>query len=191
MRIVRCLILAFVVTHAGCVAEDDSRGRSTAAASAQIAAAPERSAARFEIGFMTDMIDHHMMAIEMATICLDEAVHDELRQLCEEIIATQSSEIEMMQSWLSAWYGIEYEPSMSPGMQSRLERLAAMSGAEFEITFMEDMIRHHEGAIREGDRCLERAFHAELIELCESIIVAQSEEIELMESWLCDWYGDC
>lgn len=96
MGIVRCLILAFVVTHAGCVAEDDSRGRSTAAASAQIAAAPERSAARFEIGFMTDMIDHHMMAIEMATICLDEAVHDELRQLCEEIIATQSAGIKVV-----------------------------------------------------------------------------------------------
>lgn len=191
MRLVRCLILAFVAAYAGCVAEDDPRSPSTAEATAQSAAAPERSAARFEIDFMTGMIDHHMMAIEMATICLDEAVHDELRQLCEQIIVTQSSEIEMMQSWLSAWYGIEYEPSMSPGMQSRLDRLAALSGAEFEVAFMEDMIRHHEGAIREGGRCLDRASHAELIELCESIIVAQSEEIELMESWLCDWYGDC
>lgn len=56
---------------------------------------------------------------------------------------------------------------------------------------MEDMIRHHARALREGERCVDRAYHSELVDLFEAIIEAQSAEIELMEEWLCGWYGMC
>ena len=155
------------------------------------AAAPTRSAANFEVDFMTDMIDHHQMAIEMAEICLDKAVHEELRTMCQNIIATQSEEIQQMQSWLQQWYGITYRPTMKPGDQKRMDRLASLSGAEFEIAFMEMMIKHHEKAIKEARHCLDRATHAELREMCEDIIAAQSAEIAQMQTWLCQWYGEC
>ena len=89
------------------------------------------------------------------------------------------------------WYGISYEPMMKRGAERQLDKMAEMSSSEFEIAFMEDMIRHHARAIRDGEHCLERAYHEQLIELCESIIEAQSEEIELMQAWLCEWYGEC
>lgn len=38
---------------------------------------------------------------------------------------------------------------------------------------------------------MDRAYHAELRALCENIIVAQSAEIEQMQTWLCQWYGEC
>ena len=155
------------------------------------AAAPNNGTARFEVGFMQDMIDHHAMAVEMAELCVAKAVHDELRQLCEEIIAAQSAEIAQMQRWLEQWYGISYEPQMKPGDRRELERLASSSGAEFEIAFMEMMIEHHERAIREAEECLRRAYHRQLRRLCESIIGTQSAEIEQMQSWLCEWYGIC
>lgn len=155
------------------------------------APAPSPSAANFEIKFMTDMIDHHQMAIEMAEICLDKAVHEELRTTCQNIIATQSAETQQMQSWLQDWYGITYEPVMKPGDEKMMERLASLSGAEFEIAFMEMMIKHHEKAIKEGRHCLDRAYHAELREMCEDIIATQSAEIAQMQTWLCQWYGEC
>ena len=49
---------------------------------------PENSAAKFEQDFMMDMIDHHEMAIQMAQICLEKAVHEELRATCENIIGS-------------------------------------------------------------------------------------------------------
>lgn len=155
------------------------------------APAPTASAANFEIKFMTDMIDHHQMAIEMAEICLDRAVHDELRTTCQNIIAAQSAEIQQMQSWLQQWYGITYQPTMKPGDQKMLDRLGSLSGAEFEIAFMEMMIKHHEKAIKEARRCLAKAAHPELREMCEDIIATQSAEIAQMEAWLCQWYGEC
>ncbi len=72
-----------------------------------------------------------------------------------------------------------------------IERLASLSGAEFEIAFMEMMIEHHEAAIREAEECLRRAYHRQLRRLCENIIETQSAEIEQMQTWLCQWYGIC
>jgi len=155
------------------------------------APAPSPSTANFEIKFMTGMIDHHQMAVMMAEMCIAKAIHPELRSLCEGIRTAQMAEIEEMQAWLQDWYGITYQPVMKPGDQQMMERLAALSGAEFEIAFMEMMIKHHEKAIKEGQHCLDKAYHAELRELCQNIITTQSAEIALMETWLCQWYGQC
>lgn len=152
------------------------------------APAPEKSAAKYEIDFMQDMIDHHMMAVMMAEMCLEKAEHEELLQMCENIIATQSQEMMMMQTWLQDWYGISYEPRMKHHIPGRMEM---MEGAEFEIMFMEMMIKHHRGAIKEGQKCLDRAYHPELLDLCQNIIDTQSPEIETMQAWLCEWYGIC
>jgi len=153
--------------------------------------ASDQSAARFEVDFLRGMIDHHAMAVEMAEVCLDQAVHPELEATCESIATAQSQEIETMQGWLQDWYGVTHEPAMTSEGMRRVDRLAALDGAEFEIEFMESMIDHHRTAIREGEQCLPRAEHPELLELCRNIVETQSAEIAQMEQWLCEWYGRC
>ena len=156
------------------------------------APAPDQSTARFETRFLEGMIEHHMMAVMMAELCVDKAEHEELAGLCENIIATQTQEIEMMEMWLHDWYGVDHEHhEMKPGHMRMMERLAELDGAEFEIAFMEMMIKHHEGAIKEAEKCLDKAYHGELLSLCQNIIATQSAEIEQMQTWLCDWYGIC
>ena len=73
----------------------------------------------------------------------------------------------------------------------RMERMAVLPPEEFEIEFMEMMIKHHLGAIRDASKCVDRVYHAELHALCEDIIVAQAAEIQQMRAWLCEWYGIC
>jgi uncharacterized protein (DUF305 family) len=153
--------------------------------------APDKSTAKYEIDFMKDMIDHHAMAVMMGNMCLEKAIHEELRTLCQNIVATQSQEIAEMQSWLSTWYGISYSPQMKPGDSRMMEKLSELSGAEFEIEFMQMMIKHHLRAIREASKCVERVYHTELHTLCENIITTQAAEIEQMRTWLCQWYGIC
>ena len=162
-----------------------------AAPAAASARAPEKSTAKFEVDFMTGMIDHHAMAVEMGEICLDNVVHAELRGMCEDVISAQSAEIETMQSWLAGWYDVSYEPEMSQGQMQQMEKLASLSGAEFEIRFMEMLIRHHRKAISEAEKCVDRASHDELRDLCQGIIETQSTEIAQLETWLCQWYGRC
>ena len=56
-----------------------------------MASAPtsSQSTANFEIKFLTDMIDHHHMAVMMAEICIPKAVHEQLRTLCQNITTAQ------------------------------------------------------------------------------------------------------
>ena len=155
------------------------------------APAAERSVARFEVRFMQGMIDHHAMAIEMAEACLDKAVHEDLRSLCQDIIDAQSAETEELQGFLADWYGLSYEPQMTRGDMRQVERFASLDGAQFEISFMEEMIKHHRTAIRMAEQCVDRVAHPELESLCEDIIEAQAAEIEQLRTWLCDWYDQC
>ena len=144
--------------------------------------------ADFEVDFMTDMIDHHAMAVMMAEVCVEKAVHEDLASMCESIVATQSQEIMQMQSWLADWYGVSHEPQMTTGQMRSMAHLDRLEGEDYEIAFMRSMIRHHWSAIREAERCLANAEHPQLLSLCESIEATQLEEIATMQDWLEQWY---
>jgi uncharacterized protein (DUF305 family) len=151
--------------------------------------APTPAAAHYEVKFMTDMIDHHMMAVMMSQHCVEKAVHEQLRTMCQEIIAAQMAEIEQMQTWLKSWYGMTYEPEMK--MTGEMKRMMSMTGEMFEIEFMQMMIRHHFKAVVESRTCQKRAYHPELIHLCQQIEITQTQEIQTMQTWLCSWYSIC
>ncbi|UKA68424.1 DUF305 domain-containing protein [Arthrobacter sp. FW306-05-C] len=165
-------------------------GAGAAGAAPALADAPAqtRQVATFEVDFLTGMIDHHAMAIAMAQTCLEKATHQELKDLCQSIIEAQQQQIQKMQAWLQDWYGINYQPQMSQGDMRSMERLQNFSGAEYEIRFMQSMIRHHWRAVREAEKCLDNAEHPELIELCSNIKEAQLAEISQMQTWLEQWY---
>lgn len=138
--------------------------------------------------FLKSMIDHHYMAVVMAQECVDKAVHPELAAMCEDIITVQNQEIEQMQTWLQEWYGITYEPQLSTGDMASMQWLDQFTGAEYEIRFMQSMIRHHWAAVREAETCLDRAEHQDLLQLCQNIKTVQLSEIAQMQTWLEEWY---
>lgn len=155
------------------------------------APASEPATSRYEVDFMQDMTDHHAMATIMASTCESKAVHAELRELCTDIRMAQHAEIAQMQGWLRGWYGVNYQPQMKPGDMRRMKRMAQLPAAEYEVEFMQSMIRHHRLAIRRASQCLERAAHQDLVDLCGSITEVQLDEIGMMQAWLCRWYGSC
>ena len=62
--------------------------------------------ARLEAVFLSLMIPHHQGAVDMATLVPDRAAHQELKDLAQGIIQSQSGEITTMNTWLSSWYGL-------------------------------------------------------------------------------------
>lgn len=77
------------------------------------------------------------------------------------------------------------DPAMMMGMFAGFNRL---EGAEYEVAWLESMIDHHDDAIHMSERFLERdadsTGHAELRDLAQSIIDAQTEEIVRYEDML-------
>jgi uncharacterized protein (DUF305 family) len=68
--------------------------------------------AQFDLMFIDMMIPHHESAVAMANVARARAERDEIRQLAEAIIATQTAEIERLREWRAAWYG-DGQPMMA------------------------------------------------------------------------------
>jgi uncharacterized protein (DUF305 family) len=62
--------------------------------------------------------------------------------------------------------------------------------ARFEVRWMQSMIDHHHMAVMMGELCAERAVHTNLLTMCEEIVTTQAAEIEQMQAWLLEWYGE-
>lgn len=62
------------------------------------------NAADFDKAFIEEMIPHHQMAVMMATMLKNGTQRSEMKQLADNIIKAQSSEINEMRKWYSNWY---------------------------------------------------------------------------------------
>lgn len=65
------------------------------------------SASNFDREFMEQMIPHHEMAIMMAQMLQSGTERNEMKKLADNIITSQSQEIEMMLGWLKSWYSAQ------------------------------------------------------------------------------------
>ena len=61
------------------------------------------SAAEFDREFVEQMIPHHEMAIMMAQMLRASTERAEMKELANNIITSQSQEIQMMRDWLLVW----------------------------------------------------------------------------------------
>jgi uncharacterized protein (DUF305 family) len=60
--------------------------------------------ADFDREFIEQMIPHHEMAVMMAQMLQASTQRAEMKTLADNIITSQTREIEMMRSWLKSWY---------------------------------------------------------------------------------------
>lgn len=72
-------------------------------------------------------------------------------------------------------------------MANMTEQLKNKSGDDFDKTFVEMMISHHESAVEMAELIPPRAKHDEIKTLGEAIITAQTKEIADMKQWQKDW----
>lgn len=143
----------------------------------------------FDAKFIDDMISHHQGAIDMAKMALEQAEHEEILTLAQGIIVAQTSEIEHMQSWRNEWYPA-LASTEGTGMGMGDMQLSQDEGVPFDQRFIEAMISHHQGAIDMAKMAVEQAEHDEIRTLAKAVITAQTAEIEQMQHWLTEWYGD-
>lgn len=57
----------------------------------------------FDLEFIRQMIPHHEMAVMMASMLAASSERKEMQELADQIITSQSREIEMMRGWYTAW----------------------------------------------------------------------------------------
>lgn len=160
-----------------------------------------------DVKFVSGMIPHHAQAVLIAGWAQSHGARPDVLVLCERIVNAQQDEIRLMQYWLrehgqpipsgTAMYhpgmkmdGMDMgDHAMMPGMLNE-EQLAALDkarGPEWDRLFLEDMIKHHEGALMMVDELLHSPGAAQddiIYRMSSDVYADQSTEIERMGKML-------
>jgi len=140
-----------------------------------------------EVMFAQMMIPHHKQAVSISETAIKKSQNQAILKLSQQIKGAQGSEISQMTYWLKATnssMSMDHDMKMS-GMLSlkELASLKSLTGAEFDRTFLDLMIKHHQGAIEMLD-LISDSKNAEAKALSKSINSAQSREIKTMKQLL-------
>jgi uncharacterized protein (DUF305 family) len=73
--------------------------------------------------------------------------------------------------------------------QSDIDMLRGMSGKDFEVTWMNMMIQHHQGAVAMAEMAATHAGHQEIKDVAQNIVRDQNREITDLTNWLQQWYN--
>jgi len=148
----------------------------------------DRSTVDSEFEYLAQMIPHHEEAIASAELLLAGTDRPEMEAFAQDIIATQSAEVDQMQAWLAEEYperdaSIDYEPMMRD--------LTGLRGDELDQAFLEAMVGHHMAAVMMSQQLLagDLAEQPEVVPFAEQIRDSQHAEIFQMRAWLADWFG--
>lgn len=164
-----------------------------------------------DIGFAQDMSVHHQQAVTMATLAREHAADVAVRQLAFDIETNQRDQIGRMQGWLSMWGqpaqavgplmtwmtadgGHDHTApaagassgGLMPGMATSAEmsRLQSLRGPEFDVYFLQLMLRHHEGGAPMAEYGATHAALPAVRELAKNMLGSQRSESDLMRSML-------
>ena len=144
--------------------------------------------------FASQMVPHHEGAIEMAEFARQRAEHPELKRLATRIIGAQRAEIGVLRPIEAALeradvpvgeLGLDEHDLNTAGDIHTLEE-----SDQFDRSFIEMMIPHHESAVRMATVELRSGKNPRLRRLADAIIEAQRREIDQMKDWFMAWYGE-
>lgn len=154
--------------------------------------------------FVSQMIPHHEMAVEMAEDAQEMSEHSEIKTTADAIISGQTKEITQLRAIAER---LDVEPASMGGSHQTMMKDAQTLGLSvndmgmhmdmdsledakpFDKAFIDAMIPHHQGAIRMANAQLKGGSDSELNKIATAIVAAQTKEIKQMNSWRKDWYG--
>ena len=146
-----------------------------------------------DTAFAKGMLGHHHGAVEMAKIQLKYGNDDVMRQLAQEIIDNQQTEIDTLNKWLASHPDTSKPKPNTEAMQQAYARSMDVLHGDMvlgiadpvpDIAFAQGMLPHHMGAVDMAKIQLKYGTNEEMRKLAQEIIDDQQPEITLMQEWL-------
>jgi uncharacterized protein (DUF305 family) len=163
------------------------------------ATAPAAAVDQADADYMEMMIAHHYQAIVMSRLVPDRSSDSELESLANRIRIEQGVEIQGMQGWQGrngiaasdpqeVYEEMLQDPEMVEMMgmatPAQLQQLESSQGEEFDILFLQLMIRHHQGAIDMSVDIVGTTMDEFVFQTAMDIIDSQSTQIDIMNDML-------
>jgi uncharacterized protein (DUF305 family) len=174
------------------------------------------SAGLVDVGFSQDMTVHHRQAAFMAALARARAPEVEVRVIGYDIETTQIAQMGIMQGWLNLWNAaslplgnhLRWMTDSAPGhpdghrdghrgaaglatmpgmaTEQELDRLRQASGVEFEVLFLQLMLRHHQGGLPMLAYAERHAETPQVRNLAKQMLIAQTSETAVFADLLAD-----
>ena len=150
-----------------------------------------------DVMFAQMMIPHHQQAVEMSeTLLAKDDIPQNVADFAQGVIDAQGPEIDRMNAMLDAW-GQEPMGDMGDsgghgghggmsGMMSEddMQQLEDATGTKAAKLYLEQMTRHHEGAVEMAEQQVSDGQNPQAIALAEQVIEDQEAEIQEMKTML-------
>jgi uncharacterized protein (DUF305 family) len=155
-----------------------------------------------EAGFARDMSTHHAQAVGMGLMAFQQGQDAEIRQIGGDIATGQQGEIGTMQTWLRSWRldptgdlpPMAWMPDgaqavkngLMPGMATpeEMARLRAANGRDFDILFLQLMIRHHIGGVHMIDGVLDGGHDRDVLAVARVMKNTQQTDLTNLQAAL-------
>ena len=143
--------------------------------------------------FIMQMIPHHMAAIEMSVNILQYTTKDTLRNISLSIINEQTLSIKNMRDILDNCSKLTNKATQLSIYQSQFRQITqvmfhemrnASATNNIDADFLNEMIPHHEGAIRMSENALYFSICPELVPILQAIITSQRAGVRQMKELL-------
>ncbi|NUT50878.1 MAG: DUF305 domain-containing protein [Saccharothrix sp.] len=164
-----------------------------------------------DVGFSQDMSAHHLQGVQMANIARDRTADPAIEQLAFDISSTQLEQVGRMKGWLFLWGypeqsndgrhmgwmssathghaegasgsgGAEQMPGMASAQE--LAKLRTLTGVEFDVYFLQLMLRHHQGGAPMADYAATHAGQSVVRTLADNMLKSQTGESAYMQELL-------
>lgn len=157
-------------------------------AAAETVAAATEVANEVDVRFSQGGLGHHAQAVELA---LDPkaGARPEILELGKAITAP-SPEFDAIEGLLTKWGKplelSKEEMAKMDGMATpdTVDKLATLTGAEFDTAFLSTLVKHHEGAIKMADKAIAEGQNAELRPIAEKLLQMRTSELVSIKSLL-------
>lgn len=127
--------------------------------------------------FLRMMTDHHKGLIVLAHMTKDRKEGGTAVADATKLDVAQDAELDHMVTMLEKDFKDSYSPKVSPAHQAMADALKAKTGKEYDRTFYQNIIKHHQEAIAMIDGYLPNAKNAMLKQMAEKMKADQTREI--------------
>ncbi|PQV62702.1 putative conserved protein, DUF305 family [Abditibacterium utsteinense] len=138
--------------------------------------------AQNDVAYIDAIVPHHMHAIEMSDIELQNGSSSAAKALAQQFKTKQTEEITLLKAARKALTGNENVPAppMDQHNMNDLARQRAATGAQADKEFLDNMINHHAEGISIAHRAYPRLSRADVIANADDVYNTQAKEIGQM-----------
>ena len=147
------------------------------------------SVSAVDTSFVADMAPHHALGVRMAALALRKADDVRVREFGFTMARYQQAEFDQLTARAQRWRATPSEHIHGMLTDAEEQQLASAEGAAFDRAWLQQMIRHHQGAVMMATDETASGSDPETKTIAAFIVLTQTKEIGQMQETLRDLGG--